>query len=235
MATPAAKVIHSPDYPGEYCNALSCKWLITATVYHQVHLVLTSFRTEAGEDYLSCFDGRTQYARRIARLSGSIYRRRSVVSSGRYLLLWFTTDGSVTLRGWTGTYSSRQQASSGRTNTPRRGIRTTTPRSYTTPWRTLSPIVTKVPEREEKSSGGTSGWVVMGPILLILLLIIGGVLLYFFVLRDRLPVWYAQFRGNASDTGTSYANPTSNAPTGILPQGYRHFHRESQTALVTDD
>lgn len=230
QATAEGAFLLSPDYPGEYCNNLNCQWLITAPQYHKVHIRITSFRTESGEDFLTLYDGDTKSSLQLARYSGrhSLHHTYLVGSSGQFILVHFATDGSVSYPGWKLFYSSEpiHLSSDQPIRTSPVVTRTPFPQGKTTIPKTIGPIITQNPKATSARSS-SSGWSVLGPIFLVLLLIISSALLYVFVLKDRLSGWYADLR-------TLSGGRNSHASAGIIQPGYS-IHRDSQVQLVTDD
>lgn len=93
----------SPDYPNAYPDDQHCTWLIEAPYGYYIYLQFGSFYLERGYDWVEIFDGSSAYSTRIKRESD---RRPSweVCSSGRFLFVKFTSDGSVSYSGFSATY-----------------------------------------------------------------------------------------------------------------------------------
>ena len=93
----------SPGHPSPYSNNQHCTWLIEAPYGYYIYLQFGSFNLESCCDWVQIFDGGSEYSSRIARKSG--YQPPwGVCSSGRFLFVKFTTDGSVTQSGFSATY-----------------------------------------------------------------------------------------------------------------------------------
>ncbi|KAL9987888.1 hypothetical protein ACROYT_G002266 [Oculina patagonica] len=98
----------SPNYPSNYPNNLHCTWLIEAPAgYGRLYLRFTSFALESCRncacDVLEIFDGNSTASPLIKRACGRQSPPR-MFSSGRFLFVKFSTDSSVTLRGFNATY-----------------------------------------------------------------------------------------------------------------------------------
>ncbi|KAL9987887.1 hypothetical protein ACROYT_G002265 [Oculina patagonica] len=98
----------SPNYPSNYPNNLHCTWLIEAPPgYGRLYLRFTSFALESCRncacDVLEIFDGNSTASPLIKRACGRQSPPR-MFSSGRFLFVKFSTDSSVTLRGFSATY-----------------------------------------------------------------------------------------------------------------------------------
>ncbi|CAG2243611.1 CUBN [Mytilus edulis] len=96
----------SPNYPHPYTNYLYCTYLIRVQSGQRINLAFTSIITEDKYDYLQVFDGSRVSDRRLLNFSGSIDNASIIQSTGNVILVLFTTDGSITERGFTATYTS---------------------------------------------------------------------------------------------------------------------------------
>ncbi|CAG2228482.1 CUBN [Mytilus edulis] len=96
----------SPNYPHPYTNNLYCTYLIRVQSGQRINLAFTSIITEDKYDYLQVFDGSRVSDRRLLNFSGSIDNASIIQSTGNVILVLFTTDGSITKRGFTATYTS---------------------------------------------------------------------------------------------------------------------------------
>ena len=89
--------INTPNYPNNYGNRNHCTWLISSS--HRIKLVFTYFSLESGFDYLTVYDGNSAHSKKIGRLAG--YRtNKAIQSSGNHLFLKFTSDSSVSKKGF---------------------------------------------------------------------------------------------------------------------------------------
>jgi len=96
--------IMSPSYPQPYFNDASCHWLLHST-QNFVVLEILDFNTEADFDFLTIYDGSDETATVLATLSGSDLRG-TYFSTGGDMYLTFTSDGSVTDKGFELRYKS---------------------------------------------------------------------------------------------------------------------------------
>ncbi len=97
----------SPYYPSNYPNNKHCTWLIEAPRGYYIYLHFGSFDLEdcrnCGCDVVEVFDGSSSWSPMMKRACG----RQSpcgMYSSGRYLFVKFSTDGSATDRGFSASY-----------------------------------------------------------------------------------------------------------------------------------
>merc|ERR1711976_290197 len=96
----------SPNYPDEYPNNANCQWRLTAASNSgRVRMEFEDFATEATYDKCDIHAGDSTSATRIGSLRGS-QRAQSFESTGRNMYLAFTTDGSVTERGFKGKFTT---------------------------------------------------------------------------------------------------------------------------------
>jgi len=89
--------ISSPNYPNNYYNNAYCTWRISAYYsYYYVQVRVTDFDLEPGDDYLKFYDGSSSSYPEIdwQGVNSPIY------SSGNYMYIKFTSDGSVTRSGF---------------------------------------------------------------------------------------------------------------------------------------
>ena len=101
----------SPDYPINYRpNKKRCSWGITVPGGHSILVAFDEFNTQRNSDVLKIYDGASDSSDVLAILScywsGSTYG-----SSGSSLWFEFTTDGSITAKGFHATYTATQQSS----------------------------------------------------------------------------------------------------------------------------
>ncbi|XP_058154204.1 scavenger receptor cysteine-rich domain-containing protein DMBT1 isoform X3 [Dasypus novemcinctus] len=98
--------IFSPFYPGNYPNKANCVWDIEVQNNYRVTIIFRDVQLESGcrYDYIEVFDGPYHSSPLIARVcNGS---RHSFTSSSNFMSIRFTSDGSVTRRGFQAEYYS---------------------------------------------------------------------------------------------------------------------------------
>lgn len=88
------------DGAGSYGFSASCTWLVTAPVGFFVRITFLTFTTEASFDYVYINDGTSTGSTLLAQLSGSTIPP-SYRSSGRNLLVRFTSDTVNNFAGFT--------------------------------------------------------------------------------------------------------------------------------------
>ena len=101
------------DGSGNYGNNENCWWLIESG--SEISVSFSSFDTESGYDYVSvyrCDTAACGSSQRILRHSGSLSSSNVYSSSTGFLKVTFTSDGSVTQSGFTGTWSVSQTGAS---------------------------------------------------------------------------------------------------------------------------
>ena len=99
----------SANYPD---NAV-CEWVLSPAGAAQVTVTFTSFITEACCDSVrvySCASSACTNNSILGTLQGSIANGRSFTSLTGYMLISFTTDGSVVYDGFSAFYTSSSQA-----------------------------------------------------------------------------------------------------------------------------
>jgi len=105
-ATSEWATLQSANYPNYYFNDSSCNWLLNSADTEMVVVLETvDIQLEYGWDYLTIYDGADQYATVIASLTGSP-ALRTYNSSGAQMFVVFTSDGSVTDKGFQLRYKS---------------------------------------------------------------------------------------------------------------------------------
>jgi len=98
--------ILSPNFPSNYGDNMNCEYRITVTDTNLVVMLsFTTFITEQSYDTLTLYDGFEATATIIARLSGNNVVGRSFYSSGNTMRAVFSSDSSVNMMGYNGTYS----------------------------------------------------------------------------------------------------------------------------------
>ncbi|XP_054606293.2 scavenger receptor cysteine-rich domain-containing protein DMBT1 [Nothobranchius furzeri] len=89
----------SPNYPNSYPNNLDCVWYIRPGS-QIIQLDFYDVSTECGFDYIYVYDGSSTGDRLLGRFCNSTILH----STGSYLTVRFTTDGSVTKTGFRASY-----------------------------------------------------------------------------------------------------------------------------------
>lgn len=100
----------SPNYPSLYGNGDRCSLLIEAPHGHHIYLQFRSFSLEYGGahcsyDYVEIFDGNSILSFKITRACGPQQNAPcGIYSSGRFLYVKFSSDGSVRYPGFSAYY-----------------------------------------------------------------------------------------------------------------------------------
>ncbi|XP_078667403.1 uncharacterized protein LOC144909206 [Branchiostoma floridae x Branchiostoma belcheri] len=97
--------VTSPNYPSNYGNNENCEWLITAPEGSIIRLTFDSFNTEENYDFLDIYDGASDSAEVIQRLTGQ-QSVSPVNSTSNKMFLRFTSDGTETRQGFQFSYTS---------------------------------------------------------------------------------------------------------------------------------
>ena len=100
----------SPNYPINYPNKKRCTWGITVPGDYRVLVVFDEFNTHINSDVLKIYDGASNSSDVLMTLSG-LLPGSTYESSGSSLWFEFTTDGSITAKGFHATYTATQQPS----------------------------------------------------------------------------------------------------------------------------
>jgi hypothetical protein len=87
-----------------YPNNANCSWLIQPTGATQVQFTFAFLDTESGYDYVRIYNGTSASAPLIGAYSGSTTPTAPITSTGGSMFIRFTSDGSVTDAGFSGTY-----------------------------------------------------------------------------------------------------------------------------------
>ncbi|XP_077996449.1 cadherin-23-like [Glandiceps talaboti] len=91
--------VTSPNYPNNYSNYLTCRWIITTLPSRSIFVEWLDFETEEYFDFVSAGHGNELWSDVvIANHSGSSLPKN--FKSGDTVWLTFTTDGSITYRGF---------------------------------------------------------------------------------------------------------------------------------------
>lgn len=86
-----------------YANNQNCTWLIKPGNGGTVTLNFDSYNTELNYDFVTVYDGENTSANRLGRFSGRTIPR-AITSTGNALFVKFTSDGSITAKGWSARY-----------------------------------------------------------------------------------------------------------------------------------
>ena len=100
----------SPGYLLKYPNKKRCTWGITVPGDYRMLVTFDEFNTQRNSDFLNIYDGASNSSDMLAILSGDL-SGSTYGSSGSSLWFEFTTDGSITARGFHATYTVTQQSS----------------------------------------------------------------------------------------------------------------------------
>ncbi|KAL9972980.1 hypothetical protein ACROYT_G019381 [Oculina patagonica] len=111
--------IYSPGYPKNYSNYESCRWQIEATYGERVLIYFTAFDLEddaqCSKDSVQMFDGENSHASLLTKSCGSSLPP-PVYSSGKYIYMQFTSDGSVSGEGFVAHYKALNRSSESSSN-----------------------------------------------------------------------------------------------------------------------
>lgn len=109
--------ISSPNYPNLYPHSRVCRWEIVVPAGRRVTLTINDLRLEdtaaCSFDYVEILNGLTPGAPRLERFCGTVPAGTHVRSSGRSMVVVFSTDASVSNGGFTASYSSDEAAECG--------------------------------------------------------------------------------------------------------------------------
>ena len=93
----------SPDYPINYPNKKRCTWGITVPGDYCILVAFDEFNTQRNSDVLKIYDGASNSSEVLVILSGDL-SGSTYVSNGSSLWFKFTTDGSVSDKGFHANY-----------------------------------------------------------------------------------------------------------------------------------
>ena len=100
----------SPYYPINYPTKKRCTWGITVPGDYRILVVFDEFETQRDSDVLKIYDGESSSSDVLITLSGDM-SVSTYGSSGPSLWFEFTTDESITDKGFLATYTATQQPS----------------------------------------------------------------------------------------------------------------------------
>jgi len=102
----------SPNYPNNYPNSKTCRWLISVPVGHRVKLTFETFLLETCLvsstctcDHVEVRDGSDGGSRQLGKFCGN-KKPDPIMSSGRFLWIEFDSDSSFTEKGFSATYTA---------------------------------------------------------------------------------------------------------------------------------
>ena len=96
----------SPGYPRNYPNNARCRFEIRVPSDRIIKLTFEEFQLESGYDKVQIMEMRSGSIVRVAELTGSGNSGRTLVSTGNVFIVMFTSDGSVTRKGFVARYHS---------------------------------------------------------------------------------------------------------------------------------
>ena len=95
----------SPGYPLNYANQKRCTWGITVPADYRILVAFDDFQTQRNSDVLKIYDGASNSSDVLVTLSGDL-SGSTYGSSGPSLWFEFTSDGSITAKGFHATYTT---------------------------------------------------------------------------------------------------------------------------------
>ena len=106
----------SPNYPNIYPNAIECVWLIQTTLGSKIELTITEFDLEPSQgrdgnchfDELNVYGGPDRTSPRLTHLCQKQTTPTVVTSQGNNMLVTFSSDGSITGKGFDAHYTKKE-------------------------------------------------------------------------------------------------------------------------------
>ena len=95
----------SINYPINYPNKKRCTWGITVPADYRILVAFDDFKTHRNSDVLKIYDGASNSSHVLVTLSGDL-SSSTYGSSGSSLWFEFTSDGSITAKGFHATYTA---------------------------------------------------------------------------------------------------------------------------------
>ncbi|CAC5360529.1 unnamed protein product [Mytilus coruscus] len=89
------KIITSPGYPSNYNDSMNRIWIIDVGLANTVRITFTHFQLENTFDFVKIYNGQSTTCGSLANYTGTI-NPTELTSTGRYMSILFTTDGSGT-------------------------------------------------------------------------------------------------------------------------------------------
>ena len=94
--------IFSPNHPGNYPNFASFAWLVKTNDGYKVQFSTDQLEIELGYDKIFIYDGNSTDDALLNGDMGTMNEGEVYTSSGNFMLIMFTSDRSVTMRGFRG-------------------------------------------------------------------------------------------------------------------------------------
>ncbi|XP_066263198.1 cubilin-like [Branchiostoma lanceolatum] len=115
LTAPPVGNVTSPNYPNDYGNEENCDWTITVPEGNIVRLTFDSFVTEVDFDFLFVYDGDSDTAAPLQRLTGgmSAVHVPPITSTSTQMFVRFTSDESVTAQGFQFSYIATPTSGTG--------------------------------------------------------------------------------------------------------------------------
>lgn len=92
-----------------YQNSADCKWILQPGSGAGIRIDFTQFRTEAGYDFVTIYDGSQVNSRYMVRRFSGTSLPPSITTSIPEATIYFTTDESITEQGWSLNYTTISQ------------------------------------------------------------------------------------------------------------------------------
>ncbi|VDI42623.1 Hypothetical predicted protein [Mytilus galloprovincialis] len=93
------QIITSPGYPSSYKHNTHEQWNIDVGLSNTVRITFTQIELESNYDFVKVYNGQSTTCCSLANYTGTIYSKE-LTSTGRYMTILFTTDGSGTKSGF---------------------------------------------------------------------------------------------------------------------------------------
>ncbi|CAC5423356.1 unnamed protein product [Mytilus coruscus] len=93
------QIITSPGYPSNYDDSMNRIWNIDVGLANTVRIAFTNFQLENTYDFVKIYNGQSTTCGSLANYTGTIHPTE-LASTGRYMSILFTTDGSGTDMGF---------------------------------------------------------------------------------------------------------------------------------------
>ncbi|XP_078685532.1 uncharacterized protein LOC144918544 [Branchiostoma floridae x Branchiostoma belcheri] len=106
LTAPSGGPVTSPNYPGNYGNNENCEWSITVPEGSIIRLTFDSFHTEEDYDFLTIYDGASDNAAEMEKLTGYRSQIIPIISTSSTLFLKFTSDWNRRYQGFQFNYTS---------------------------------------------------------------------------------------------------------------------------------
>ncbi len=118
--TSSSGTIYSNRFSSNYPNSAECSWIISLPSASSVTLSFSAFETEAGRDFVRIYSCSSSSCLSKTQIGNSPYSGTttpsSVTSYTGIMLIEFSSDSSITRKGFTATYTSGGSAGSSGTS-----------------------------------------------------------------------------------------------------------------------